>query len=240
VLRMWGRNVRQAVACCVLKRNSFERTVTMRIRRIVSVLIGLAAVSFCGVDSASVFAQGGTGKMPPIQRMPPAPPIQRSLPPRRDAPPEKRPATADIYVVPVTASGSLSITDRLPEALGPFRRNKLETNVSDDTNKDLGALEVLRAEYGKDIMLLLSRFRDAAGANNAMQSLVKKSAGYNTVSRKHIRSRSGQALGEFWLLKSSGREENVFLLVTNGAYLYRVYGDSSEDAQRIFKSLLLE
>jgi RNA binding exosome subunit len=211
----------------------------MRILRIVFGLMSLVTISFLAGSWSPVLAQGGTGKMPPIQRMPP--PIQRMPPQRRELPQERRQVATDIYVVPVTASRSMSTTDRVPETLGLFKRDKLDTHVPDDTNTVHGAVEVLRADYGNDIVLFLSRFKDTASANNAMQSLGKKTAGsYNTVSRKHLRSRSGQALGEFWLLKSSGKEKKAQLLLTNGAYLYRVYGNSTEDAQKVFKSLPLE
>jgi hypothetical protein len=110
--------------------------------------------------------------------------------------------------------------------------------VSDYTNQDYGALEVLRAEYGKDISIVLSRFKDAANANSTMQALAKKAASaYSTVSQKHIKNRSGQALGEFWLLQ----RKDVYLLVTYRTYLYRVYGGyRSEDVQKVFSSLPLD
>jgi len=134
----------------------------------------------------------------------------------------------------------LSLTERLPEELGQFRRNKLDSNVSVFTNED-GAVEVLRAEYGKDISIFLSRFNDAASANSTMQALAKKAAGsHNTVSRKHLKNRSGKAIGEFWLMKFSGKEKKAYLLVTNSTHLYRVYGTSTDDVQKVFKSLPLE
>lgn len=127
---------------------------------------------------ASVFAQGGTGKMPPIQ-MPPIqrmpPPIQRMPPPRRDQLPERKQVNTDICVVPITASRSRSITDRLPEALGQFRRNNWRPYVSDYTNKEYGAVEVVRADYAKDIFIFLSRFKDAASATIQCRRLRKRS-----------------------------------------------------------------
>lgn len=220
----------------------------MRIRNRLICLTSLwVALFFTGIVP-SVLGQGGTGKMPPMRSPPPPPSVHRAplpmpkSPPARKVPaPERRQVITDVYVVPATASGSLSITDRLPEVLGEFRRSKLETNVADYTNSDHGAVEVLRAEYGKDILIFVSRFQDAAGANGTMQTFAKKVASsYNTISRKRIKNRSGQTLGEFWLLKISGREKNAYLLATNASYLYRVYGLSSADVERVFKWLPLQ
>ena len=205
-------------------------------------LRNLLAISFLAIGSSPVFGQGGTGKLPapklPPMRMPPGP---RIPPPRRDPVPERKQVRTDVYVVPATVSGLLSITDRLPEKLGQLKRNKLETDVSDYTKEDHGAVEVLRAEYEKDVLIFLSRFQDAAGANKTMQAFGKNVAGsHNTLSRKHLKNRSGQNLGEFWLLKSSGKERKAYLLVTNGNHLYRVYGNNSDDVQKVFKSLPLQ
>lgn len=219
----------------------------MRIRRSMFCLVSLLTVVFWVAGATSVAGQGGTGKMPmphpapPPLRIPPPGPRMPPPPARRDPSPMRKSPRTDVYVVHGTASGSLSTVDRLPESLGQFRRNKLETQVSDSTNQDFGAVEVLRAEYGKDISIFLSRFRDSAGANTTMQSYAKKVAGsYSTVSRKQIKNRSGQTLGELWMLKGSGRGSDVLLLATTGNYLYRVNGSSSDDVERVFKSLPLQ
>ncbi len=214
----------------------------MRTPRRISWLMGLLMISFLAASSASTFGQGGTGKMPmpmpaPPLRMPPPPP--RTPPERRDPSPMRKSPRIDIYVVPGTASGPLSTADRLPESLGQFRRNKLETNVADSSNQDYGAVEVLRAEYGRDISIFLSRFSDSATANSTMQAYARKGV-YSTLSRKRIKNRSGQTLGEFWMLKGSGRGANVLLLATTVNYLYRVSGSSSDEVERIFKSLPLQ
>ena len=146
-----------------------------------------------------------------------------------------------MYVVSGTASGSLSTSDRLPESAGQFRRNKLESIVANASTQDDGAVEMMRAEYGRDILIFLSRFRDSDDANATMQAFAKKVAGsHNTVSRKHIKNRSGQTLGEFLMLKGSGRGDNVLLLATTGNYLYRINGSSSDEVERVFKSLPLQ
>ena len=217
----------------------------MRIRLRVFCLLNLLTVAFCAAGSASVAAQGGTGKMPPM-RTPPAPSIHRAPlpmpkpPPARKSPaPVKRQVITDVYVVPATTLGSSSTTDRLPESLGQFRRNKLETNVADSSNQEYGAVEAVRAEYGKDILIFLSRFRDSAVANTTMQAYAKK-GGYSTLSRKQIKNRSGQTLGEFWMLKGSGRGANILLLATSANYLYRVSGSNSDDVEKVFKLLPLQ
>lgn len=216
----------------------------MRIRQRVFCLMSLMTIAFWAAGAASVAGQGGTGKMPmpmpapPPLRMPP--PGPRLPPERRDPSPMKKSPRTDVYVVTGTASGSLSTADRLPESLGPFKRNKLETNAA-DANQDNRAVEVMRAEYGKDISIFLSRFSDRASANATMQAYAKKVTGsYSTVSRKQIKNRSGQTLGEFWMLKESGRGADALLLATTANYLYRIAGSSSEDVERVFKSLPLQ
>lgn len=215
----------------------------MRIRRSVFSMMSLATVVFWA--ATSVFGQGGTGKMPmpmpapPIQRMPPSPP---RLPPSRrgDPSPMRKSPRTDVYVVSGTASGSLSTSDRLPEAIGRFRRSKLDTNVPDSSTQEYGAVEVMRAEYGGDISIFLSRFRDSVTANATMQVYARKAGSSSTVSRKQIKNRSGQTLGELLILKESGRGNNVLLLATSGNYLYRINGSSSDEVERVFKSLPLQ
>jgi len=219
----------------------------MRIRKL-SCVMSLSTILFLAGGATSVFGQGGTGKMPmPMPRpAPPSvgmpPPGPRLPPTRRDpSPPRKSPKT-DVYVVTGTASSTLTTAGRLPESAGQFRRNKLDTNVPDSSTQDYGAVEVLRAEYGGDILIFLSRFRDSVTANTTRQAFAKKAAGsHSTISRKHIKNRSGQTLGEFLMLKGSGGQGNrVLLLATTGNHLYRVNGSSSGDVERVFKSLPLQ